>query len=63
MRLHKPPEGIESETVRVAWRKRDRDEVQVISGQRQMPLAVIDNEPICDSVRIIEHLRWRAAAG
>ncbi len=47
----------------MAWRKRDRDEVQVISGQRQMPLAVIDNEPICDSVRIIEHLRWRAAAG
>jgi glutathione S-transferase len=55
--------GVDVDEVRVAWRKRDRDEVQALSGQRHVPLAVIDGEPICDSVRIIEHLRWRAADG
>ncbi len=56
-------EGVEFQTVRVAWRKRDREEVQALSGQRHVTLAVLDGEAICDSVRIIEHLRWRAAGG
>lgn len=55
--------GIDFREVRVAWRQRDRDEVQALSGQRHVPLAVIDGEPICDSLRIIEHLQWRAEAG
>jgi glutathione S-transferase len=52
--------GIEHDTVRVALRQRDRDEVERLSGQRRVPLLVLDGEPICDSKRIVEHLRWRA---
>ena len=52
--------GVEFETVRVALRKRDRDEVDAISGQRVVPLVMLDGEAICDSKRIVEHLRWRA---
>ncbi|MDQ3769672.1 MAG: glutathione S-transferase N-terminal domain-containing protein [Actinomycetota bacterium] len=52
--------GIEVEEVRVPQRRRLREEVQALSGQRRVPLLVIDGEPICDSHRIIEHLEWRA---
>jgi glutathione S-transferase len=52
--------GEEVDEVRVPWRKSDRGEVQALSGQRSVPLAVIDGEAICDSRRIVEHLRWRA---
>jgi glutathione S-transferase len=51
--------GIEPEVVRVPWRGRDRAEVRTLSGQDRVPLLVIDGEPICDSHRIVEHLRWR----
>jgi hypothetical protein len=51
--------GQEIDTVRVPWRRRDRPEVEALSGQRSVPLAVIDGEAICDSKRIVEHLRWR----
>jgi glutathione S-transferase len=47
------------ETVRVAFRRRDRPEVEALSGQRAVPLVVFDGEPICDSRRIVEHLDWR----
>jgi glutathione S-transferase len=47
------------ETVRVPWRRRDRPEVQALSGQRSVPLVVVDGEAICDSKRIVEHLRRR----
>jgi glutaredoxin len=53
-------EGIDYEEVRVAWRRRDRDEVAEASGQRVVPLLVIEGEAICDSRRIVEHLRARA---
>lgn len=53
--------GISYDEVRVPTRRRDRDEVERVSGQRVVPLLVIDGEPICDSRRIVEHLRWRAA--
>ena len=52
--------GIDYEEVRVALRQRDRDEVEALSGQRRVPLLVIDQDAICDSPRIIEHLEWRA---
>jgi glutathione S-transferase len=48
--------------VRVPFRKRDRPEVEALSGQRHVPLLVIDGEAICDSKRIVEHLEHRAAA-
>ncbi|HEY8637691.1 MAG TPA: glutathione S-transferase N-terminal domain-containing protein [Solirubrobacteraceae bacterium] len=54
-------EGVEHETARVPLRSRDRPEVEALSGQRQVPLLVLDGEAICDSKRIVEHLEWRAA--
>jgi glutathione S-transferase len=54
--------GVEYEQVRVPMRRSRRPEVEAVSGQRRVPLLVIDGEPICDSRRIVEHLRWRAAA-
>jgi glutathione S-transferase len=50
---------IEADTVRVPWRRRDRPEVEALSGQRSVPMVVLDGEAICDSKRIVEHLRWR----
>jgi glutathione S-transferase len=47
--------------VRVPHRKRDRSEVQALSGQDRVPLLVIEDEAICDSKRIVEHLAYRAA--
>ena len=53
--------GVAFETVRVKLRKRDRPEVEELTGQRCVPVAVLGDEAICDSRRIVEHLRWRAA--
>jgi len=44
---------------RVAWRKADRDEVDALTGQDRVPLLVLGRDAICDSHRIVEHLRWR----
>jgi len=52
--------GIEADEVRVPWRRAQRDEVVALSGQRVVPLLVIDGEAICDSRRIVEHLGRRA---
>jgi glutathione S-transferase len=51
--------GYDVQERRVPWRRRDRDDVQAVSGQRTVPLLVLDAEAICDSRRIVEHLRWR----
>jgi glutathione S-transferase len=53
--------GVEYEQVQVPMRRSRRPEVEAVSGQRRVPLLVIDGEPICDSRRIVEHLRCRAA--
>jgi glutathione S-transferase len=55
--------GVRHEEVRVSYRRRDRDEVEALSGQDRVPLLVLDGEAICDSRRIVEHLEWRAARG
>jgi glutathione S-transferase len=47
------------EELRVPYRRRDRDEVQALSGQDRVPLLVLDGEAICDSRRIVEHLAYR----
>lgn len=52
-------EGIAVSEVRVPQRRALRDEVEALSGQRRVPLLVIDGEPICDSRRILGHLDWR----
>jgi glutathione S-transferase len=46
--------------VRVTHRKRDRSDVQALSGQDRVPLLVIEGEAICDSKRIVEHLAHRS---
>lgn len=52
--------GIDAEEVRVPSRGRDRAEVRQLSGQERVPLLVDGGEAICDSRRIVEHLRRRA---
>ncbi len=52
--------GVAFDEVRVARRKADREEVRALSGQHHVPVAVVGGEAICDSRRIVEHLRWRA---
>jgi glutathione S-transferase len=49
--------------VRVPFRRRDRPEVEALSGQRHVPLLVIEGEAICDSKRIVEHLGHRSSEG
>ena len=50
--------GYEVEPRRVPWRKRERDDVDALTGQRHVPVVVFgDGEAICDSRRIVEVLR------
>jgi glutathione S-transferase len=56
-------EGTPADVVRVPWRGRDRGEVRTLSGQDRVPLLVLGGEAICDSHRIVEHLRWRSDSG
>jgi glutathione S-transferase len=55
--------GIVVEERRVAWRTRDREEIDALTGQRHVPVLGRGREVICDSVRIVEHLRWRDRTG
>jgi len=50
---------VAADQVRVPQRRRRRAEVQALSGQEHVPLLVLDGEAVCDSRRIVEHLRWR----
>ncbi len=54
--------GIAAEEARVAYGKAHRAEVEELTGQRHVPVLVLDGEAIADSKRIVEHLRWRAGA-
>jgi hypothetical protein len=49
--------GIEVEERRVS--RSGREAVLDLTGQKHVPLLVIDGEAICDSHRIVENLRWR----
>jgi glutathione S-transferase len=51
--------GIEADERRVAWLRRDRADIEELTGQNVVPVLEIDGEAICDSARIVEHLRWR----
>jgi glutathione S-transferase len=50
--------GIEFEEVRVPFLKRDRPEVEDLTGQRWVPVLVHEDEVIHDSHRILEYLDW-----
>ena len=51
--------GIAVEERREPWRRRNRVEVDALTGQDRVPVLVLGREVICDSKRIVEHLRWR----
>ena len=55
--------GIEHATVRVPFRKRDRDEIVELSDQRWVPVLVHGEEVVSDSHRIVEYLEWIEADG
>jgi glutathione S-transferase len=50
--------GVDYEQIRVPQRRSRRPEVVALSGQRRVPLLMLDGEAICDSKRIVEHLEW-----
>jgi glutathione S-transferase len=50
--------GIEYEQVRVPIRRRDRDEVADLTGQRWVPVLVHGEHVIHDSRRILEYVDW-----
>ncbi len=52
-------DGIAFESVPVGQRRSRRPEVEALSGQRRVPLLVLDGEVICDSRRIVEELERR----
>lgn len=54
--------GLEHETVRSGLRRGGREEVERLTGQSRVPVLEWEGEAICDSRRIVEHLRWRAGA-
>jgi glutathione S-transferase len=59
-------DGVRVEEVRVPQRRSRRPEVEALTGQRRVPVLVIDGEAICDSRRIVEYLEYRrttSAAG
>jgi glutathione S-transferase len=54
-------EQIRVDEFRVPQRRSRRPEVEALTGQRRVPVLVIDGEAICDSRRIVEHLEHRRA--
>jgi glutathione S-transferase len=54
-------EEIGFDEVRVPQRRSRRPEVEALTGQRRVPVLVIDGEAICDSRRIVEYLAYRRA--
>jgi glutathione S-transferase len=51
-------EGIPFQQVVVPQRRSQRPEVEALTGQRRVPVLVLDGVPICDSRRIEEHLDY-----
>ena len=47
--------------VRVPQRRDRRPEVEALSGQRRVPLLVLDGDIISDSRRIIQNVEWKCA--
>jgi len=53
--------GIEAEERRVPWRRGERHDIEELTGQTVVPVLEIGGAAICDSKRILEHLRWRGS--
>jgi glutathione S-transferase len=56
-------DGITFAAVTVGQRRSRRAEVEALSGQRRVPVLVLEGDVICDSRRIVEHLQYRRSAG
>jgi glutathione S-transferase len=56
-------DGIRVDEVRMPQRRSRRPEVEALTGQRRVPVLVIDGEAICDSRRIVEFLAHRRSNG
>lgn len=54
--------GIEHQTERVPYRRRNRAEVVELTRQSRVPLLIDGNEVVYDSKRIREYLQWRYAS-
>ena len=54
-------EGVSFQEVRVPQRRSRRPEVEALTGQRRVPVLVIDGQAICDSRRIVDYLELRRA--
>ncbi|MFZ0041977.1 MAG: glutathione S-transferase N-terminal domain-containing protein [Solirubrobacteraceae bacterium] len=54
-------EGIDYQAVKVGQRRSRRPEVEALSGQRRVPVLILDGEVISDSRRIMEQLEFRRA--
>ena len=52
-------DGVAVDTVVVGRRRSRRPEVEALSGQRRVPVLVLEGEVICDSTRIVENLAHR----
>jgi glutathione S-transferase len=50
--------GIDYEEVRVPVKRRERDEIEDLTGQNWVPVLVIGDEVISDSHRIRQHVDW-----
>jgi glutathione S-transferase len=50
---------IDYESVVVPQRRSRRPEVEALSGQRRVPVLILEGDVICDSRRIVEHLELR----
>ncbi|HEX8052338.1 MAG TPA: glutathione S-transferase N-terminal domain-containing protein [Thermoleophilaceae bacterium] len=55
--------GIAYEEIRVPVRRRDRDELEELTGQTWAPVLIIGDEVIHESHRICEHIEWRSERG
>jgi glutathione S-transferase len=55
--------GIEVEERREPRRRSHREDVDAATGQDRVPVLEIGSDVICDSKRIVEHLRWRDGRG
>jgi glutathione S-transferase len=54
---------LEHETQRVSQRRRDRPEIEELTGQRRVPVLVEGDEVIHDSKRILQWLQHRHGDG
>jgi glutathione S-transferase len=52
-------DGVVFDEIAVPQRRSRRPEVEALTGQRRVPVLVIEGEAICDSRRIVEHLAYR----